>query len=215
MIGHMRISGLFSAAAIVVLISGCSLFGAGPAPTASVGVGTDGGPSEGFIPRPTDEPPVQPALALEGPTIDGSAHNLTVWSSPAGDIVCSASRKSSSAPFEIRCDALEQVWTVPAKPDSCAFDWGHGTYLNTKAGLACVNDSLVGSEAVGAPGAWWNGKPGSQVMTLPGRKAVTLAYGANFTFGPLACSSQLDGMHCTNSETKAGFDINRTQYTLR
>ena len=47
------------------------------------------------------------------------------------------------------------------------------------------------------------------------RKAVTLAYGANFTFGPLACSSQLDGMHCTNSETKAGFDINRTQYTLR
>ena len=211
----MRIPVIVSLAAIAVLASGCSLVGAGPDPAQSPGVVTEGGPTEGFVPRPSDEPPVRPAPVLEGPTIDGSTHNLTSWSSPTGNIVCAAFRTSSKAPFEVRCDVLEHVWTVPTRPAACEFDWGHGAYLNTKSGLTCVSDSIVGTESVGVEATWWNGEPGSQVLTLPGRRAVTLAYGSNFRFGPLTCSSQLDGMHCTNDETKAGFDISRVAYTLR
>ena len=113
-------------------------------------------------------------------------------------------------------DSVRRVGTrLEAAAEACEFDWGRGTFLNTKAGITCVSDSLIGKDAVGTESTWWNGQPGAQVMTLPGRKAVTLAYGASMTFGPLTCSSQLDGMHCTNSTTKAGFDISRTEYTLR
>ncbi len=208
----MRISGLLSFAAVALLASGCGVLGSSPAPTVSL---SDTGATEGLVPRPTDEPPVTPAPREEGPTIDGSSHNLTAWSSPSGNTVCAAFRESATAPFEIRCDVLEHVWKLPPKPANCEFDWGRGTFLNTKAGITCVSDSLIGKDAVGTESTWWNGQPGAQVMTLPGRKAVTLAYGASMTFGPLTCSSQLDGMHCTNSTNKAGFDISRTEYTLR
>jgi hypothetical protein len=53
------------------------------------------------------------------------------------------------------------------------------------------------------------------VVTVEGRKAVALAYGASLKFGDILCTSATDGMHCTNATTKAGFDISRAAYSLR
>ena len=110
---------------------------------------------------------------------------------------------------------MQHTWTLPPKPANCEFDWGHGTFLNTKSGITCVSDAIAGSDVVGSDGTWWNGQPGSQVVTVEGRKAVALAYGASLKLGDILCTSATDGMHCTNTTTKAGFDISRAAYSLR
>ncbi len=218
----MRISGALSLTAVLLLTGGCGVFGGTPAPTAPLteSVGAMGTGTANPDPGQTAEPPAPvpsaaPITSEAGPTIDATKHDLTAWASPSGNIVCAASREKSAAVFEIRCDVMEHTWKVPPKPASCEFDWGHGTFLNTKSGITCVSDAIAGTDSVDSEATWWRNEPGAQVMTLPLRKAVTLGYGTTLNFGVQTCTSQLDGMHCTNTTTKAGFDINRTAYTLR
>ncbi len=203
-----------------------SATGAAPA---SGTVGTDGSgsgeagpslaPAEGGA--PTGPAPTAGGVATAipqaptGPVIDATAAQLTAWDSPSGNIVCAGFKSDGSSTFEVRCDVMEHTWKVPPKPASCEFDWGHGTYLNAKAGITCISDALIGTDAVASDGTWWNGKPGSQVIDLGEREAVALSYGASLKLGTIICTSQTDGMHCTNTQTKAGFDISRAAYTLR
>jgi hypothetical protein len=120
------------------------------------------------------------------------------------------------AGWDLRCDVNQHSWRLPPKPADCEFDWGHGTYLaKGRAGLTCVSDTVAGSDLVGMEGTWWNGKPGSQVVSTERGKVVALAYGASMRFGPITCLSQSDGLHCTDTTTGAGFDISREAYRLR
>jgi hypothetical protein len=210
----MRISGLLLLAGVLWVPSGCGLVGASSAPTTATVIVTVPAPDPTAA-TSSGSRAVAATTAVVGPTIDSAGHALTSWDSPSGNIVCAAFPNEGATGYEVRCDVMQHAWKVPAKPADCEFDWGHGTYLNTKAGLTCVSDAIAGSDVVGSDGTWWNGKPGSQVVTVEGRKAVALAYGASLKFGDVLCTSQPDGMHCTNSTTKAGFDINRAAYTLR
>ncbi len=152
-----------------------------------------------------------------GPIIDASGAKDTAFATPSGNIVCAVFALDTPGAFRVRCDLLEHTWVLPPRPDDCEYDWGHGTYLESgQSGITCVSDSAIGSPAVGAEGTWWNGQPGSEVVA--GGDAgglVALSYGATMTFGPVSCLSSLDGLHCTDSDTGAGFDISRESYQLR
>ncbi|HRC14039.1 MAG: hypothetical protein IPJ15_09915 [Actinomycetales bacterium] len=196
-------------------LGACGLVGTSSAPTTATVVVTVPAPAATAAAPSGTRPAAATTTAVVGPTIDGTGHAMTAWDSPTGNIVCAAFTIDVAPGYAIRCDVMEHTWKLPPKPADCEFDWGHGTYLEAKSGISCVSDAIAGSDVVGSDGTWWNGKPGSQVVTVSGRKAVALAYGASLKFGPIVCTSQPDGMHCTNTTTKAGFDISRAAYTLR
>lgn len=160
-------------------------------------------------------PSTSDRVDLTGPIIDvPSASPFTVFSSPSGNIVCGGGKGDIG--WNLRCDVNQHSWRLPPKPADCEFDWGHGAYLaKGRAGLTCVSDTVAGSDLVGMEGTWWNGRPGSQVVTTERGTVVALAYGASMRFGPITCLSQSDGLHCTDTTTGAGFDISREAYRLR
>ncbi|HNV13175.1 MAG TPA: hypothetical protein PKL63_00810 [Dermatophilaceae bacterium] len=210
-----RLPGIFLALCVAVALASCGVFGASSAaPTATVFVTVPEPEPTGSAPTGS-RAPAATTTAVVGPTIDAAGHGVTTWDSPSGNIVCAAFPNDGAPGFEVRCDVMQHTWTMPPKPASCEFDWGHGTFLTTKSGITCVSDAIAGSDVVGSDGTWWNGQPGSQVVTVEGRKAVALAYGASLKFGDILCTSATDGMHCTNTTTKAGFDISRAAYSLR
>ncbi|MFZ1286307.1 MAG: DUF6636 domain-containing protein [Candidatus Phosphoribacter sp.] len=203
---------LFVAVLAVLGVAGCGTGGPSAPATTTIFVNA---------PEPSDaatsgtRPPAQTQTVAVGAAIDATGHEITVFASPSGNIVCAGSVGDAGASAEVRCDVMEHTWTLPPKPADCEFDWSHGTFLDTTAMLSCVSDAIAGSDVVGADGTWWNGQPGSQVVTVSGRQSVALGYGSSMILGPITCTSREDGMHCTNSKTKAGFDINRAGYTLR
>lgn len=210
-----RLPGTLLSLVASAALAGCGVIGATSAPTTATVVVTVPAPDPTVAAPTGTRAAAVTTTALVGPTIDGAGHSVTAWDSPSGNIVCAAFPNDGATGFEVRCDVMAHTWKLPEKPADCEFDWGHGTFLSTKAGITCVSDAIAGSDVVGSDGTWWNGKPGSQVVTVEGRKAVALAYGASLKFGDILCTSQPDGMHCTNSTTKAGFDISRAAYTLR
>ena len=210
-----RLPGMVLSLVAAAGLAGCGLLPGSSAPVTATVVVTVPEPAPSAAAPSGTRAAAATTTAAVGPTIDASARPITTWDSPSGNIVCVAFKNEGGSAFEVRCDVMEHTWKVPPKPASCEFDWGHGTFLHTKAGITCISDAIAGSDVVGSDGAWWNGKPGSQVVTVSGRKAVALAYGASLTFGAIVCTSQSDGMHCTNTTTKAGFDISRAAYVLR
>ncbi len=221
---------------LALTLGGCTSSPAGPSAPSTVVVtvpAADPVPSSGSAAPPRSDPAASTAAVTaavtasvatsqtpgpgqpSGPVIDVPANSpFTVFASPSGNIVCGGGK--GDAGWNLRCDVNEHAWSLPPKPASCEFDWGHGTYLaGGHAGLTCVSDAIAGSDGVGLESTWWNGKPGSQVVTTDRGKVVALAYGATMRFGPIACLSQSDGVHCTDTSTGAGFDIAREAYRLR
>ncbi len=235
--GLLRAGSLGSVGVLVAaLLGGCAVFGGGATAPSTVVI-TVPGPPEGSAPTPggTSAPapgvtlppvtipgsptaPVTPAAPPPappaGPVIEVPGSGYTVFSTPSGNIICGGGL--GDAGWDLRCDVNQHSWRLPPKPADCEFDWGHGTYLaKGRAGLTCVSDTVAGSDLVGMEGTWWNGKPGSQVVSTERGKVVALAYGASMRFGPITCLSQSDGLHCTDTTTGAGFDISREAYRLR
>lgn len=199
-----------STTTVVVTVGG----GGGPAPSGTATGGSGAGAGSGSAGAATPTPTAAP-LRPAGPVIDGTQGSTTSFATPSGNIVCGAFR-SDRGGWALRCDVLQHTWALPPRPASCEFDWSHGTYLEGgKAGLTCTSDTVAGSDLVGLEGTWWNGRPGSQVVTVERGKVVALAYGASMTFGSISCLSQTDGLHCTDSASGAGFDISREAYRLR
>ncbi len=169
------------------------------------------------VPTPSAAAPrtTTTSAATAGPVIDASSHDSVAFTSPTGRINCAAYQQPAA--WSLRCDVLEHTWTLPPKPADCQNEWGIGAYLaSTGAGLVCAGDTVAYEAKAGADTTWWKGQPGSQVVPDPRRgDLVALSYGATMTMGPISCLSRQDGMHCTNTATKAGFDVSRESYTLR
>ncbi len=230
--GLLRMGSLGSVGVLAAaLLGGCAMFGGGATVPSTVVI-TVPGPPEGPGPTPgrtsapapsVTLPPLTPSSASPtapvptgpaGPVIDVPARGYTVFSTPSGNIICGGG--TGDIGWNLRCDVNQHSWRLPPKPADCEFDWGHGAYLaKGRAGLTCVSDTVAGSDLVGMEGTWWNGKPGSQVVSTERGKVVALAYGASMRFGPITCLSQSDGLHCTDTTTGAGFDISREAYRLR
>jgi hypothetical protein len=205
----MRVRVLLLGALLLGALVGCTSSSATSTPTtATVTITLPDMPG-------SSSPATSTATAKAGPTTDVSAQAMAAFASPSGNIGCLIGAQTGG--IGVRCDLANNTWTVPAKPADCQLDWGHSVFLNPQgASLGCVGDTVLGEAAVGSSGAWWNGQPGSQVVTVAGRgQLVGLAYGATLTSGTVACTSQTDGMHCTDSASKHGFDISRESFTLR
>lgn len=220
--GGAGVPGLLTGVMIAVLLAGCGGTALAPATATVTRTVTASGGSGAGSATSTDKASTgatgsgtsSASPGAGGPVIDGTKNDLTIFATPSTNIVCAAAAQSGG--WGVRCDVNVQNWQLPPKPDSCEFDWGHGTYLEDgKAGLTCVSDALAGSDLVGSDGTWWNGQPGSQVVTAERGQVVSLAYGATMTFGTISCLSQTDGLHCTDSASTAGFDISREGYRLR
>lgn len=179
---------------------------AGSASAATAGAGASGSSAETSIP-----------LARPGPTIDATAKGIATFGTPSGNIACVMTKGETAGFQSVRCDVLNQSWALPPKPADCQFDWSHGAYLEGgKAGLTCASDALIGADAPGLEGTWWADRPGAQRVSFSGRPdVVALAYGASMRLGTITCTSQTDGMHCTDAKTRGGFDVSRTAYRLR
>ncbi len=192
---------------LTLVLTGC---GSTTQPTTPTTVTTTVG-----APTPTQTAPRATTTSAAGPVIDAGSHDSVAFTSPTGRINCAAYQQPAA--WSLRCDVLERAWTLPPKPADCQNEWGIGVYLeSTGAGLVCAGDTVAYEAKVGADTTWWNGQPGSQVVPDPRRgELVALSYGATMTMGPISCLSRQDGMHCTDTTTKAGFDVSRESYTLR
>ncbi len=214
-----RPAGLLLVATAATVLVGCSGTAAPPElPTVSVTIAPDSTPTGGASSSaPSPSRSTTPATPSAGPTIAVGTHPSVAFASPTGRINCLTSRSVDPSGWTLRCDVLERTWTLPPKPADCPLDWGSGVVLDPSgAHLSCTSDTVAYEARVGAEGSWWNGQPGSQVVHDDRRgDLVALAYGATMSFGPVSCLSRQDGMHCTNIDTKAGFDISRESYTLR
>lgn len=208
------ILGAIAAATLV----GCS----GTAPptgptTVTVTVAPDSTPKSASSAAPSTSNPPSSTTPIAGPTVAVGTHGTVAFASPTGRINCASYHTVDPAGWALRCDVLERTWTLPPKPAGCPGEWGGGVALDaTGARLTCASDTVAYETRVGAEGAWWNGQPGSQIVHDDRRgDLVALAYGASMVIGPIVCLSRQDGMHCTNVDTNAGFDVSRESYTLR
>lgn len=95
---------------------------------------------------------------------------------PSHNIGCALS------PEGIRCDIRHKTWAPPPKPSDCMSDWGHSVGLETGEGeVLCAGDTL-----------------------LTGDYRV-LAYGRALQRGIFTCTSQEDGLTCTNNSSHGFF----------
>lgn len=177
-------------------------------------VSTSGAAGAGAAPS---DPAPSPTLAPRGPTIDATAKGITAFGSPTGNITCVLVKGETAAFQSVRCDVFNHSWALPPKPADCQFDWSHGAYLEGgQAALTCAGDALIGADSPGQDGTWWADGVGAQRVSFSGRPdVVALAYGASMKLGTITCTSQTDGVHCTDAKTGGGFDLSRTAYRLR
>ena len=202
-------------AGVLAVAGGCSSGSSdavAPAQTVLVTVTGGAQPTASSKPSTSSAQPTSAAPSTPGPVIDASARSTTAFASPSGNIVCGMSSEGG-----VRCDVAIAQWSLPKKPADCELAWGDSVSLfDGRVALACHGDTVLYSAAVGAAETWWNGQPGSQVVTAGERgQLVALAYGASIRSGGVTCTSQTDGVHCTDAKSGRGFDISRTAYTLR
>lgn len=119
------------------------------------------------------------------PPADREVTELTMFSSPTGNIGCAIE------PNSVRCDIGERDWSPPPKPSGCPGDYGQGITLSAGSApeFVCANDSALGAGDV-------------------------LAYGQSIAAGLLRCESAATGMTCTDTETGRGFMLAKERYEL-
>jgi hypothetical protein len=98
----------------------------------------------------------------------------------------------SPDPAGVRCDITSgsTSYTAPPKPANCEFDWGQSFDVNGQGAghLICISDAV----------------PGNRV----------LEYGHAFKSGSYLCTSTQAALRCENTDTKHGFTLARSRYTL-
>lgn len=104
---------------------------------------------------------------------------------PSRNIGCALSSEA------VRCDIRHKTWTPPKKPSSCPLDWGHsiGAGVGEDGQVLCTGDTL-----------------------LTGNYGV-LPYGRQLRRGLMSCSSQENGLTCTNN-TGHGFFLSVEELKL-
>ena len=111
---------------------------------------------------------------LVGVVLPGSASGADpqAWQTPSHNILCASLRSS------LRCDMRRTGTPAPARPASCAFDYGSSfgiTRRGRRGRYLCVSD------AVGGPGA------------------PVVRYGRTWKRDGFTCAVSRSGVRCTNS----------------
>lgn len=117
----------------------------------------------------------------------GAVLHIDHFSSPSGNISCLISQDS---PGEVRCDLAESGISDQHDCNGTG-DWGHSITLvaGSKAAMRCISDTVM--------------QPG-----IP-----SLAYGRKTQVGPITCTSEEDGMHCSDTAGH-GFRLARASYDV-
>jgi hypothetical protein len=117
------------------------------------------------------------------------ADDLLFFRSPTGNISCLIATGEYAA---ARCDMRSLTPSFITPPPDCDLDWGSSfeVSLSSRKGmLACVGD------------------------TVADPSAVELGYGQTLSLGGFDCTSERNGMTCTNPAGH-GFTISKARQTL-
>lgn len=174
------------AAVAAVLLAGCS----GEAATAPIPTSAAATTSSSSVATPTPEAisttaaPVTDVVTVDAfglPSADGA-----FFATPSGNIGCAAFET------DVRCDVLDNTWSVPPTPSDCEFDFGLSVALvgTGKSELGCISDSVMTTDS------------------------AVLGYGEAVEFGSTTCVSRRSGLRCQNTSTGHGFTVSRASYTL-
>ena len=137
------------------------------------------------------------ALVLTGAVLsaDASANRApTMFFRTVGNNVWCAYDEGSKGPVRgratLRCDVRGGVKPLPAKPRSCAFDWGVGMRMEARgpSKVLCASD------------------------TVYAENARVLQYGWTFRRGGFTCVARRAGLRCRNLDGH-GFLLSRTRST--
>jgi hypothetical protein len=90
---------------------------------------------------------------------------------------------------QVRCDIAERSWSPPPAPADCELDYGQGISLSARGepSFVCAGDTALGGPA-------------------------PLGYGSSAQRGFLRCTSEQDGVTCTDIRDGGGFFISRQSY---
>jgi hypothetical protein len=101
----------------------------------------------------------------------GNASAFEQFRTPSGNIGC-----VYDATW-LRCDIRSGILHAPPKPKNCDLDWGGGYTIGAKghAQVMCAGDTAIDPHSRPIP------------------------YGTTWHAGPFRCSSNLDGLRCTNA----------------
>jgi hypothetical protein len=129
------------------------------------------------------------ALVGPGPIATAAADTVAGFQTPSHRIACEY-RHPTGQKASLRCDVRDPQ-SPPARPKSCAFDWGMAFGLSpTGPGRRlCVSDTVLNP------------------------KAKVLAYGASRTLGPYTCTSRTTGLRC-GTAAHHGFVLSRATQKL-
>lgn len=169
-------AGIALAAVLLLNGRGTPAVVAGPSPTAAPV------PSTGST-SPTSDP-ADDAIDAETDPRFGTGEAL--FATPSRNIAC---RMASD---EVRCDVLENNWSVPPTPLDCQLDYGSGVVLSGSgpAELLCAGD------------------------TLADPSLTVLEYGESVRYDGVVCESKEIGLSCDDSGTGHGFTVSRADYEL-
>lgn len=157
------------------------------------------------------------ASGLAGSVTTLPGDDVVGFASPTGNILCDLYTESA------RCLVTQHSWTAPA-PTDCPLDYGDTVEVSTgKGGYACHGDA-VGSGALAAdtegrriPQPSWFIDGVDPIVGSPSADRVSwyaLSYGRTMRTGSFRCSSAEAGVTCTNTTTKHGFVVSRSQVRL-
>lgn len=136
--------------------------------------------TEAPLPPPSETAPV-PAPQTTYAPLDGAFY----FSSPDGQFQCGIVTLSSRT--EAGCQGVTSP--VPPRPDSCMISWGNGIRVTNEgaAEFMCSGGAVYTS--------------GGEQIDPP------LAVGQNVVADGYTCTSAVDGISCTNTDTGHGFRI--------
>lgn len=183
-------------------------------------------PSASEVPTEPATPPATPkapaAMAISGPRL--------AFASPSGNLVC-----SMTASEGVRCHAWDATWTgsnIPVErtrncgPQDLNTDFGplHDVVVTPEGSFgSCVSENSMPEayvifEAERHPDVLgyrtW-AKPDTKLVETLGGTAYALPYGSTATSGRYACTMERSGVTCTDTRTKAGFHLSRSDIILR
>ena len=160
-------------------------------------------PTPTFLPTPTAIPTATPATATAAastapaspaptsappPVAEQVFADATGFSTPSGNIACLV------ADAEARCDIVDSAWpddVRPGRPPDCAGAFGDALAVSgeDRGDFVCHGDTVAGS-------------------------GPTLDYGQALRVGGTVCTSRESGVECRIDDTRHGFSISRTRYSL-
>jgi hypothetical protein len=115
-----------------------------------------------------------------------SASDFEQFRTPSGNIGCVYGDE------QLRCDIRSRIIPTPPRPKGCDLDWGGGYGLRKtgRAYVVCAGDTAIDPQSRPIP------------------------YGTTWHHGAFRCTSQLEGLRCTNAMNRGFFLSKDPAYTF-